>query len=68
MMRHLAADYFVAVEGGKSGWSWRINRTSRPLGVTIVGGPLKTERAARLAGEKALRDLLERLIEETERQ
>jgi hypothetical protein len=68
MTRHFAADYFVAVEGGKSSWSWQIHRTSRPLGVIMVGGPLRTEQAARLAGEKALRDFLERLAEETERQ
>jgi len=28
--------YFVAVEGGKSSWSWQIHRTSRPLGVMMV--------------------------------
>jgi hypothetical protein len=64
----LATDYFVTVEGSKSSWSWQIHRTSQPLGVKIIGDPLRTEQAARLAGEKALRDFLERLTEEIERQ
>jgi hypothetical protein len=64
----LAADYFVGVEGSASSWSWQIHRTSQPFGVKIIAGPFTTEQAARLAGEEALRDFLERLTEETERQ
>ena len=49
-----------------TGRSWAT--TGLTLGVMMIGGPLRTEQAAKLAGEKALRDFLERLTEETERQ
>jgi len=65
---NLATDYFVAVEGSNSSWAWQIHRKSRPLGVKIIGGPFRTEQAARLAGERALRDFLEELSQEVERQ
>ena len=65
---NLAADYFVAVEGSNSSWAWRIQRKSRPLGVKIIGDPVRTEQAARIAGERALTDFLERLSQEVERQ
>jgi hypothetical protein len=65
---NLAADYFVAVGGRKSSWSWQIHRKSQPLGVNIVGGPFGTESTTRLAGEKALHDFLERLTQEAKRQ
>jgi len=65
---NLATDYFVAVEGSNSSWAWQIHRKSRPLGVKVIGGPLRTEQAARLAGERALRDFLEGLSQEVERQ
>jgi hypothetical protein len=57
----LAADYFVGVKREGFSWAWEIHRRSRPLGVRLVEGSFRTEQAARLAGEKALRDFLERL-------
>jgi hypothetical protein len=57
-------DYFVAITRSGSAWSWQIGRRSRPLGVKVVGGSYRTEQAAKLAGERALRDFLERLTQE----
>jgi hypothetical protein len=63
----LGADYFVAVERGKFSWTWQLHRRSRPLGVKVIGRPFRTEQAAKLAGEKALRDFLEQLNHEASR-
>jgi hypothetical protein len=45
-------------------WEWEILRRSQPLGVRLCGDGLQSEQAAKLAGEKALRELLERLRRE----
>lgn len=58
-----AADYFLGVSPEGFSWAWEIRRRSRPLGVRLVEGSFRTQQAARLAGEKALRDFLERLSE-----
>jgi hypothetical protein len=60
----LMADYFVGIRRERSSWAWEIHRRSRPMGVRIREGDFRTEQSARLAGEKALRDFLERLSEE----
>ncbi len=36
-----------------------ILRRSQPLGVRLTGGDFESEKAARLAGERALRELLD---------
>jgi hypothetical protein len=38
---------------------WRIERRSRPLGVRPYGDGFKWEGAAKLAGERALKELLD---------
>jgi hypothetical protein len=43
-------------------WGWEIRRRSEPLGVKIFGKNFKSERNARLAGEKELKDFLDRII------
>jgi hypothetical protein len=40
-------------------WRWEIQRRPRPLGVRLYEDGFKTEFAAKLAGEKALRNLLD---------
>ena len=60
----LVADHFVGIRRDRSSWEWEIHRRSRPMGVRIREGDFRTEQSARLAGEKALRDFLERLSEE----
>jgi len=45
-------------------WSWEIQRRSKPLGVRLDGDGFKSEFAAKLAGEKALRDFLDGLAQE----
>ena len=45
-------------------WAWEILRRSKPLGARLCGDGLQSEQAAKLAGEKALRELLERLRRE----
>jgi len=42
-------------------WAWEILRRSKPLGVRLYEDGFTSEQAAKLAGEKALRELLERL-------
>jgi hypothetical protein len=62
----LAVDFFVAVKRRRRlrEWSWEIQRRSKPLGVRLDGDGFKSEFAAKLAGEKALRDLLDGLAKE----
>lgn len=57
----LASDYSVVITGSnrqKSPWAWEIQRKSKPLEVRFRGADLKSEPAARLAGEKALAEFL----------
>lgn len=42
-------------------WTWQIRRRSMPLGVKYDGEEYATAQDARLAGETALKDLLQRL-------
>ena len=62
----LAGDFFVAVKRRRRlrEWSWEIQRRSKPLGVRLDGDGFKSEFAAKLAGEKALRDFLDGLAQE----
>jgi hypothetical protein len=62
----LSEDFFVAVKRRRRlrEWSWEIQRRSKPLGVRLDGDGFKSEFAAKLAGEKALRDLLDGLAPE----
>jgi hypothetical protein len=62
----LSEDFFVAVKRRRRlrEWSWEIQRRSRPLGVRLNGDGFKSKFAAKLAGEKALRDLLDGLAQE----
>ena len=45
-------------------WTWEILRRSKPIGVRLYGDGFTSEQAAKLAGEKALVELLERLSQE----
>jgi hypothetical protein len=45
-------------------WTWEIQRRPKPLGVKLSGVDFKTESAAKLAGEKALMEFLDRLADE----
>jgi hypothetical protein len=62
----LSEDFFVAVKRRRRlrEWSWEIQRRSKPLGVRLDGDGFKSEVAAKLAGEKALRDFLDGLAQE----
>jgi len=40
-------------------WSWKILRPSQPLGVKLTGGDFESEKTPRLAGERALKELLD---------
>jgi hypothetical protein len=62
----LSEDFFVAVKRRRRlrEWSWEIQRRSKPLGVRLDGDGFKSEFAAKLAGEKALRDFLDGLAQE----
>jgi hypothetical protein len=61
----LTTDYYLIITPPKQKtvfWSWEIRRRSMPLGVRIYNASFKSESAAKLAGEKALRDLLNRIF------
>jgi hypothetical protein len=60
------SDYLVTVSrrGHPPVWAWEIKRRSKPLGVRLSDGAFKSEGAARLAGEKALVELLHRMAQE----
>jgi hypothetical protein len=45
-------------------WAWEILRRSKPIGVRLYGDGFTSEQAAKLAGEKALVELLARLRQE----
>ena len=45
-------------------WAWEILRRSKPIGVRLYGDGFTSEQAAKLAGEKTLVELLERLRQE----
>jgi len=64
--RIFSNDYFVATKhrGLPRRWSWEIHRRSKPLGIRLNGDGFKSELAAKLAGEKALRELLNGLAQE----
>ena len=54
-------EYFVSItRGGKPpNWQWEISRRPKPLGVKLYANGFRSEKAAKLAGEKALRKLLD---------
>jgi hypothetical protein len=62
----LSEDFFVAVKRRRRlrEWSWEIQRRSKPIGVRLDGDGFKSEFSAKLAGEKALRELLDGLAQE----
>ena len=64
--RIFSDDYFVATKRRRRlrEWSWETQRRSKPLGVKLNGYGFKSEFAAKLAGEKALRELLDGLAQE----
>ena len=66
--RHLA-DYYVVVRQKEYPpvWEWKIQRRSKPMGVQIRGTGFSSETAARLAGEKALREFFNGLSRERNR-
>ena len=57
-------DYFVVVTTERRVWRWEIQRQPIPLGVRLYEDGFKTEFAARLAGEKALREFLAAIAKE----
>ncbi|MGA6939148.1 MAG: hypothetical protein WB041_27775 [Pseudolabrys sp.] len=59
-------DYFVVTKRRRrlEEWSWEIQRRSTPIGVRLHANGFKSELAAKLAGEKALRELLDGLAQE----
>jgi hypothetical protein len=63
----LQRDYFVVTKvhtRPKLRWSWEILRRSKPLGIKVIEGEFRSEPAAKAAGEKALRKLLDSLQDE----
>jgi hypothetical protein len=63
----LLNEYFVSItsSGKPPQWQWEIKRRPNPpLGVKIYANGFKSEKAAKLAGEKALRELLDGIARE----
>jgi hypothetical protein len=59
--------YIVLVRrrGRSQAWAWQIVRTPKPLGIKLYEDNFRTQQAAKLAGEKALRAILEGVTKET---
>ena len=68
--RSFAGDYFVVTTPNRTigVWVWEIHRRSKPLGVRLYHNGFPSESAAKLAGEKALRSLLDAIAEEEKKQ
>jgi hypothetical protein len=49
-------------------WVWEIQRRSMPLGVRLDHNGFASELAAKLAGEKALKLLVDGIVEEEKKQ
>jgi hypothetical protein len=63
----LAGDYLLVITSRdrlKGPWGWQIQRKSKPLGIKIYDNDFKSEAAARVAGEKALKEFFDRLWRE----
>jgi hypothetical protein len=60
----LARDYFVVTRQDRTTctWTWEIERRSKPLGIRLYHNGFSSEPAAKLAGEKSLRRLLEDIV------
>src|SRR5262249_53264102 len=58
-----SCDYFILVRRASGTWVWtyEIHRRSKPLGVRLYHDGFPSESAARLAGERLLRRLLDGL-------
>ena len=61
--------YFVVItrSGNPRLWRWEIQRRPKPMGVKLHAGGFTSEFTAKLAGEKALRKLLDGITEERRR-
>jgi len=60
------SEYFVSITsaGRPPEWRWEIKRQSKPLGIKLYANGFKSENAPKLAGEKALRELLDGIARE----
>jgi hypothetical protein len=67
MLDRPRADQYSVVtrsHGRPPSWAWEIQRRPEALGIKVYDRGFKTEAAAKLAGEKALRALLDELRKE----
>jgi hypothetical protein len=68
MSAKLGNDYYVSTRhhGRPAVWAWEIHGKPKPLGVRLGESGFESEFAAKLAGERALLELLEGLASEQE--
>jgi hypothetical protein len=66
----LSGDYVVVTRQDRAtgAWAWEIQRRSKPLGIRLHHNGFMSEVAAKLAGEKARKHLLDALVEEERNQ
>ena len=59
-------EYFVSITRSAKPpqWQWEIKRRPKPLGIKLYANGFRSEKAAKLAGEKALRELLDTIAGE----
>jgi hypothetical protein len=59
-------EYFVSISscGKPPEWRWEIKGRPKPLGIKLYANGFKSENAAKLAGEKALSELLDGITRE----
>jgi hypothetical protein len=63
---NLLSEYFVSISsaGKPPEWRWEIKRRSKPLGIKLYSNGFKSENPAKLAGEKALKELVDGIAQE----
>jgi hypothetical protein len=64
--RNLLSEYFVSISsaGKPPEWRWEIKRRPKLLGIKLYASGFKSENVAKLAGEKALKELLDGIAQE----
>jgi hypothetical protein len=60
------SEYFVSISsaGKPPEWRWEIKRRPKLLGIKLYASGFKSENMAKLAGEKALKELLDGIAQE----
>jgi hypothetical protein len=59
--------HVVVTQSGPAAWEWELHRNGEPLPIRVKDGPYKSKSTTEAAGKVALREFLEALDREQER-